>query len=658
MKKKAILAYNGRKPKKRVEYTLIAEDVELGKEKHLIVDLYNYKELIYRIAINDNDFEHYDYKDKKWETKTRYNNPYRHEIGIAYITNEDYSRIKNHNENVKKEKYTTSNADVVFGIEGEILSKKEKIKEAREDAEQEELFQLIPDEPETFEKSIQSHIDEYNIIYYKRTGKRADYFCCQCGNEFQRRFYEPDEMDMQFDCHAYIPIPRKESKDKCDCCGKTATLMQMGYAKIKMQLFEIILYQTAADGTLIAREYSISATRSAIGQMSVTKRERGRAFMKRGKVRAYRRYYGANSWHKSRTISLEPCEPVYDVDYDKQVGKSDLRYIPKDMHKLIQGSPAKKAEPGKSRLYALMSYAKAPQLETLYKIGLTTICKHLLWVNGSSRAIDKKAKDAAGILRISKPELRYLVENTKYGNDVELLKLIKFAKKNNISLDKLDKLKEMAKYQPEQINLEYCLKFQSFDKLYNLMNKYCQDYRSMNETLREYTDYLKERQANGDDLTNTVYLRPRSLHETYTRLRLEAEQKRDTEYIGKMLKKYPDIAKYSKALPKKYTYHQAGLLIRPAKDAKEIVLEGRILHHCVGSDAQRYMKNFNENKAYILLVRKETAPDEPYATVEIRDRRIIQWYQEHDRQPDKEIIESFLDNYIEHLKERTRVKTA
>ena len=90
-------------------------------------------------------------------------------------------------------------------------------------------------------------------------------------------------------------------------------------------------------------------------------------------------------------------------------------------------------------------------------------------------------------------------------------------------------------------------------------------------------------------------------------------------------------------------------MIRPAADAGEIVMEGRILHHCVGSEYQSYMKNYNNNKGYILFVRRVEAPDVPYVTVEIAGDRIRQWYGIHDTQPDREEIEGFLEGFVKHL---------
>ena len=196
------------------------------------------------------------------------------------------------------------------------------------------------------------------------------------------------------------------------------------------------------------------------------------------------------------------------------------------------------------------------------------------------------------------------------------------------------------------------LKYQSVDKLCNTADRYRNEYDgSFARALIEYADYLREREKAGDDMTNEIYLRPRNLHETYARLRAENEAKKDELYLQRMKDRYPKIPDVSRKIMKRYTWQQDGLMIRPAYDAGEIVLEGRILHHCVGSEHQLYMKNYNDNKRYILVVRRQSEPDIPYITVELADNRIRQWYGIHDTKPDKEEIDRFLEEYIRHLKQ-------
>lgn len=95
-------------------------------------------------------------------------------------------------------------------------------------------------------------------------------------------------------------------------------------------------------------------------------------------------------------------------------------------------------------------------------------------------------------------------------------------------------------------------------------------------------------------------------------------------------------------------------LIRPARSAKEIVEEERILHHCVGGD--NYLRKHNDGQTYILMLRFKDKAEQPYITVEInsQNNKIMQWYGEKDRKPDRRNMQQWLEQYIHNLKEKQR----
>lgn len=75
------------------------------------------------------------------------------------------------------------------------------------------------------------------------------------------------------------------------------------------------------------------------------------------------------------------------------------------------------------------------------------------------------------------------------------------------------------------------------------------------------------------------------------------------ERLKSVKEKYPQIRKMYRTLRKKYFYEDEKYMTRPARSAEEIVVEGRILHHCVGGDG--YLKNHNTGENIILMLRKE-----------------------------------------------------
>ena len=164
-------------------------------------------------------------------------------------------------------------------------------------------------------------------------------------------------------------------------------------------------------------------------------------------------------------------------------------------------------------------------------------------------------------------------------------------------------------------------------------------------------DYIDMRKKMGYDLSNEIVLFPRELHRRHNEMVLETENKKLDERKKEVLRKYPKIAEKYKKLSDIYSAAAAGYIIRPAKDAAEIVSEGRVLHHCVGS-SDMYISAHNSGRSTILFLRKASDPDMPFITVEIKGEVIKQWFGAYDKKPDKEFFEGWLSTYTNELKKR------
>ena len=167
-----------------------------------------------------------------------------------------------------------------------------------------------------------------------------------------------------------------------------------------------------------------------------------------------------------------------------------------------------------------------------------------------------------------------------------------------------------------------------------------------------YTDYLSMRLSLGYDLTNTVYQQPRDLEAAHNKMAAEQNKKEADKRLQEVKKKFAGIRDSYRKLRNRYFYEDDGYIIRPARSAEEIVMEGRILHHCVGGGS--YLRKHNDGQSYILMLRSAKEPEIPYITVEIeRDtHQLIQWYGAHDRKPDKKHMQKWLDDYVGHLKQK------
>ena len=118
-----------------------------------------------------------------------------------------------------------------------------------------------------------------------------------------------------------------------------------------------------------------------------------------------------------------------------------------------------------------------------------------------------------------------------------------------------------------------------------------------------------------------------------------------------MMEEYSNIPKRFKKLQKKYGIESHGYIFVPAHDAKEIILEGRSLHHCVGRET--YLSKHNRGESSIIFMRDIKAPNVPYVTIEVKEDKIIQWYGAHDIKPKDDRTKSAIDEFENHIKKKT-----
>lgn len=95
-------------------------------------------------------------------------------------------------------------------------------------------------------------------------------------------------------------------------------------------------------------------------------------------------------------------------------------------------------------------------------------------------------------------------------------------------------------------------------------------------------------------------------------------------------------------------WHNGGILIRPCATAAELRSEGKILHHCVATYADRH-KN---GQTAIFFIRKEEEPDKPWFTLELDEKNLAVRQNRGLRNCGKTPeVQEFEDRWIAHLKQ-------
>lgn len=295
------------------------------------------------------------------------------------------------------------------------------------------------------------------------------------------------------------------------------------------------------------------------------------------------------------------------------------------------------------RLEAVLN--STPLQGYLIRAGLT----RLAWESyGSGCPVNKKGKTEGEVLKINKNRTGRL---KKLNGGKEILLWLRWEEKTGKKLrDELLKRLERAKITPEDLKrVMEC--GATPEKALNYIEK--QEGNSR-EALREWGDYLDMAEQERMNVRDDIVRYPKNLKRRHNQLVEIRNEKWDAERIRKGKKKYGELDKKIRSrLPEaaRYYWQDENYMIVPAAACEELMKEGRALHHCVGA-GDAYMARMAKGYSWILFLRKKERPEVPYYTIEIeiKDDKILQWYSEYDRKPDRERIEKVLQKFKKSLK--------
>lgn len=274
--------------------------------------------------------------------------------------------------------------------------------------------------------------------------------------------------------------------------------------------------------------------------------------------------------------------------------------------------------------------------KTLQKYGFTALAKDSVYVPGyfsdSSKICEVLRYDYNKLkakFRIDEIGIAYL-ENIRslelYGIEVseENADIIARLDSNAKKILSLDKPKKIFKYLRNQAR------------------------KTSYSTARDYVDYIKECEKLGYNLKETAVLYPTDLGTAHRRtsglVKIE-----NSHVVEQSIKdKYERLHKACEWSNDEYA------IVMP-KSAEDIINEGAILNHCVGS----YCERVANGKSIILFLRKIDDLDKPFYTLEIRPNMkkfdFVQCRGYRNSDPSKEIYDSvdgFLESYAKWFNKR------
>ncbi len=671
MQKQKILKAELPRRTTRAEYEATAAIVNIAGVDHLICDLYRNKDKFARYAISDKDYGKYLYHDKKWTKLNGYSGTHDPlELFGAYewrilekmaVSDNTIKVLKEFG--IKKDNRNTW-MECVTDYMKRISNIAWEKKSIKENELTKYLFSLVPDVPEGFDRWAEDLFKSKMYLLYKRETKyRATVGCCYCGTTVtvHTDSISPDVKT--------IPVPRDREQGQCQWCKNIGRYKPIGRFSRETIHNNCYLYQALPDKGLLIRYFQLSLNQYVMAEagheLKIT--ERARVFIAMGrKAKVYwnHQWYLGNQEHWcSYNYGGYAAQGFYHAsiypDYREAISNTDLKYA--DYHSYAYTTTSDNCMPSSvDYMEALKTFAYCPEIDMLHKQGLDKLVRHLCLKQGSSSLLNKKGKNVPDYLKIKSDRMN-LIRQKK--GDVNLLAVLQLEKKCNLKLsnDDIEWLTARYDYHNFPKDLKSILQYMPLKKLINRVEKYREEYsfvtRYTDSSWTAYRDYIKMREELGYDMTNSVYLAPRSLVEAHASMVKEREERRNSEHIANKLKEFNKIPKRFETLEKKLRTEAHGYVFRPAKDAGEIIIEGRTLHHCVGGDT--YLRKHNNGDSAIVFMRAKKIPDIPYVTIEVnlKNMNIVQWYGAHDKKPQEEATLNAIHDFemlLESLKAKKK----
>lgn len=698
MKKKAIekvpyLTLPKTSRKKVVKYIAVTAFKNIASERHLFVEVYKNSRRtknvpVIRIVITKTDFGNYFPETGAWtrqkiETDHYYNskellwhkersNTWQQTLkeNILLETN-DFDRIKKvcdvkiwRAENWWEYIYEHEN-DIIYSERRRSENRRyERRRNALRDREEN-----TPELPENLilDKANRIYFSEKHFLYYKKRGCWADITCSKCGGVSYGRWKDGIAYEAQF--QKWVDEPKEGQSGTCPMCGARGEYKCQGKVRGEhSQTIHLFLGQKYKETGLVMRYIEVSKKWVLDLICGEKGPEMSGALEKLSCMEIARAYFlpdseGQIDYHKHNPYSGEDfwddCN-LYGLANICIKAAPILTETWENMKEtMFQYSAMREYANSENQVNAidyLKRYQQTPQIEMLVKMGLTGVVKEL--VNGSSGIVSNaNAKTPDTFLGIRKCRVHQLIE--RRGN-VDILRTMQMEHRMGVTWTD-EQMEHIAETGLRREQIEVATAYMTLQQLLNRIKKYARcewgtrcisTEQMLKNTTTTYMDYLNMRITLGYDLTNTVYQQPRNLTAAHAKMVAESSQKEADKRLNEVKAKFPNIRKQYRNLRNRYFYEDEDILIRPARSAEEIVMEGRILHHCVGED--NYLRKHNDGETYILMLRQKKEQEMPYITVEIdkSNGRILQWYGAHDKKPDKEKIEEVLKKWQQTVQQR------
>lgn len=475
-----------------------------------------------------------------------------------------------------------------------------KAKHKKETDPWDEFLKRTPDIPDTWEQDAALAMKQQYIFYkYERNGAKTGY-CTVCKKE--------------------VPIvaPKHNEETTCKSCGRHVQFKSIGKFKQIITKNEYgYLIQKSGDGFVI-REFSCwrKHTQTDYKHPEIHCLEVRRVFYdgNTNPIDAY--YYGdykheCTRWIKAYLTSDTSYGMYSDYKGFVKIQETDdlvdcLKYTG-----ILEISKTDCCCDPEIFINAAKEY---PVIEKFAKAGLGKLAESCLHRGTLKRfTVYDDKHELTKMLGIDKMRLTRLKSNN--GSSC-FLSWLQYEKRLNTQLDdRIYKWFEDVSLYPE--DLKEMLSYMSVTKAMNFIKRQLDlGFASVGTVIRTYGDYINMASRLKINLKKEIFNRPKNLVTAHNEAIEMCDNVDTVKRAGQIINVYPDIDTICQSIKDKYRFENEQFSIVVPDKVEDIINEGKILRHCVGS-SDIYFERIQNRETYIVFLRHTEEVDKPYYTLEI-----------------------------------------
>lgn len=482
--------------------------------------------------------------------------------------------------------------DGIYQWQQRIRKEELEQKMRREVAPWDEDMELVPELPKSFERWWQKEVIEDNYIFYHYKKKGAKEGYCSY-------------------CERIVPIknPKHCVAGKCPRCRREITYRSNGKIKtLNSEAYYCQLIQEVPGGVVI-REFRVRKyyKDSKYTQPCYQAHESTRTFLRNGHIIKY-------TWDLYRGKYYRWVETDYHKNWHSmtKVYKRNMTSLAKKALKHSGLPIIVKKDIRIDAAEYLYDEAYNPALEKLVKAGLLKLASEIQNIDYDVNTLNQNETKLAKMLKIDNARLKrlksinsglaglYWMQREKKADTIYPDALIEYMDKNDI--------------EPKQ--LTFIFKKMSEQKIFNYIRQQQKLLGiSAQSVITKWRDYLNMAvRAHMQTCQEQIY-KPKNIDESHNELILLLQQEDIKKQEKELAKKWTKVNEVCKTLGK-YEYAKDDYLVIAPKGIEDIIKEGITLRHCIHT-CDFYFDRINTKESYLLFLRKASAPNVPWYTLEI-----------------------------------------